>query len=44
MQGGTIVETVTADDLRAARVTHPHTVALRRLSVELEEPEPADPA
>jgi peptide/nickel transport system ATP-binding protein len=39
MQGGKIVETVTADDLRAGRVVHPHTAALRTLSVELEEPE-----
>jgi peptide/nickel transport system ATP-binding protein len=43
MQGGVIVETVTADDLRAGRVTHPHTADLRRLSVELEEPEGVDP-
>lgn len=42
MQGGTIVETVTSDDLRAASVKHPHTAALRRLSVELEEPETAE--
>ena len=38
MQGGELVETVSAGDLRAARVTHPHTAALRALSVELEQP------
>lgn len=37
MQGGELVETVGADDLRAGRVRHPHTAELRRLSVELEE-------
>ena len=37
MQGGEIVETLSADDLRAGRVHHPHTAELRRLSVELEE-------
>jgi peptide/nickel transport system ATP-binding protein len=37
MQGGELVETVSADDLRAGRVQHPHTAELRRLSVELEE-------
>jgi peptide/nickel transport system ATP-binding protein len=42
MQGGRIVEEVSADDLRAGRVKHPHTAALRELSVELEEPEGAD--
>jgi peptide/nickel transport system ATP-binding protein len=41
MQGGLLVETVTADALRAGHVTHPHTAALRALSVELEEPEGA---
>jgi peptide/nickel transport system ATP-binding protein len=41
MQGGELVETLTADDLRAGRTTHPHTTALRALSVELEEPEGA---
>jgi peptide/nickel transport system ATP-binding protein len=39
MQGGEMVETLTADALRTGRVTHPHTAALRELSVELEEPE-----
>ena len=39
MQGGQIVETITAEDLRAGRTKHPHTAALRELSVELEEPE-----
>ena len=37
MQGGEIVETLSAGDLRAGRVQHPHTAELRRLSVELEE-------
>jgi peptide/nickel transport system ATP-binding protein len=37
MQGGELVETVSAEDLRAGRVAHPHTAELRRLSVELEE-------
>jgi peptide/nickel transport system ATP-binding protein len=37
MQGGEIVETLTADDLREGRARHPHTQELRRLSVELEE-------
>jgi len=39
MQGGELVETLSADDLRAGRIKHPHTAALRELSVELEEPE-----
>jgi peptide/nickel transport system ATP-binding protein len=37
MQGGLMVEQVGAEDLRAGRVAHPHTAALRALSVELEE-------
>ena len=37
MQGGELVETVSAADLRAGRVQHPHTAELRALSVELEE-------
>jgi peptide/nickel transport system ATP-binding protein len=37
MQGGQMVELLTADDLRAGRTKHPHTEALRRLSVDLEE-------
>ena len=37
MQGGALVETVATEDLRAGRVTHPHTKELRSLSVELEE-------
>ncbi len=36
MQGGELVETVAAEDLRAGRVQHPHTAELRALSVELE--------
>ncbi len=37
MQGGRMVETLSAEDLRAGRVTHPHTAELRALSTELEE-------
>ncbi len=37
MQGGLMVETITAEDLRAGRTTHPHTTELRQLSTELEE-------
>jgi peptide/nickel transport system ATP-binding protein len=37
MQGGEMVEMLSAEDLRAGRVTHPHTADLRRLSTELEE-------
>ncbi len=37
MQGGELVETLSADDLRAGRVRHPHTRALRTLTLELEE-------
>ncbi|MEJ1975115.1 MAG: ABC transporter ATP-binding protein [Acetobacteraceae bacterium] len=36
MQGGELVETLSAEDLRAGRTRHPHTADLRRLSVELE--------
>ena len=39
MQGGELVELLTSDDLRAGRTHHPHTAALRELSIELEEPE-----
>jgi peptide/nickel transport system ATP-binding protein len=39
MQGGRMVELLTSDDLRAGRTKHPHTEALRRLSVDLEETE-----
>jgi peptide/nickel transport system ATP-binding protein len=39
MQAGEIVELLSADDLRAGRTRHPHTSALRKLSIELEEPE-----
>jgi peptide/nickel transport system ATP-binding protein len=39
MQGGELVELLSADDLRAGRISHPHTAALRELSIELEEPE-----
>jgi len=39
MQGGQMVEQLAADDLRAGRTKHPHTEALRRLSVDLEETE-----
>jgi peptide/nickel transport system ATP-binding protein len=37
MQGGQMVEQLSAEDLRAGRTKHPHTEALRRLSVDLEE-------
>ena len=37
MQAGKMVETLGVDDLRAGRVAHPHTAALRALSIELEE-------
>jgi peptide/nickel transport system ATP-binding protein len=37
MQGGQLVEILSSDDLRAGRTRHPHTEALRRLSVDLEE-------
>jgi peptide/nickel transport system ATP-binding protein len=39
MQGGELVELLSSDDLRAGRTRHPHTAALRELSIELEEPE-----
>jgi peptide/nickel transport system ATP-binding protein len=39
MQAGELVELLSADDLRAGRTRHPHTTALRELSIELEEPE-----
>jgi peptide/nickel transport system ATP-binding protein len=39
MQAGEIVELLSADDLRAGHTCHPHTTALRELSIELEEPE-----
>jgi peptide/nickel transport system ATP-binding protein len=37
MQGGEMVEMLSAEDLRAGRTRHPHTADLRRLSTELEE-------
>ena len=37
MQGGEMVEMLSAADLRAGRTKHPHTGELRRLSTELEE-------
>jgi len=37
MQGGDLVETLSADDLRAGRTRHPHTAELRALTVELED-------
>ncbi len=37
MQAGEIVEALSVEDLRAGRTRHPHTAALRALSVELEE-------
>jgi peptide/nickel transport system ATP-binding protein len=39
MQAGELVEVLSADNLRAGRTRHPHTAALRELSIELEEPE-----
>jgi peptide/nickel transport system ATP-binding protein len=42
MQGGEMVEQLSAEDLRAGRTHHPHTTQLRALSVELEEPEEAN--
>jgi peptide/nickel transport system ATP-binding protein len=39
MQAGQLVEMISAEDLRAGRTCHPHTAALRALSLELEEPE-----
>lgn len=44
MQGGELVELLTADDLRAGRTCHPHTASLRELSIELEEPDAAPTA
>src|SRR5690242_3910497 len=41
MQSGELVEILSADNLRAGRTHHPHTAALRALSIELEEPETA---
>ena len=37
MQGGELVEILSADDLRAGHIQHPHTRALRALTLELEE-------
>jgi peptide/nickel transport system ATP-binding protein len=37
MQDGMLVETLSAEDLRAGRTRHPHTSALRALSTDLEE-------
>jgi peptide/nickel transport system ATP-binding protein len=42
MQAGELVELLSADDLRVGRMRHPHTTALRELSIELEEPEEID--
>jgi peptide/nickel transport system ATP-binding protein len=36
MQNGEMVEQLSVEDLRAGRVTHPHTAALRALATELE--------
>ena len=43
MQGGDLMETLSADNLRAGHVRHPHTAELRALTVELEGSE-AQPA
>ena len=40
MQGGELVETLSADDLRAGRTQHPHTAALRELSYRAGRTEP----
>ncbi len=37
MQGGELVETLATNDLRAGRISHPHTAQLRTLTVELED-------
>jgi peptide/nickel transport system ATP-binding protein len=37
MQGGELVEQLSTEDLRTGQVRHPHTAALRALSVDLEE-------
>ena len=39
MQGGELVEEISADDLRAGNVRHPHTAQLRSLTLALEEPD-----
>ncbi|MGO8869280.1 MAG: ABC transporter ATP-binding protein [Alphaproteobacteria bacterium] len=44
MQEGELVELLSTDDLRAGRTRHPHTAALRALSLELEDPEVAKSA
>ncbi len=36
MQAGELVESLSVADLRAGRITHPHTASLRALAVELE--------
>ncbi len=36
MQGGELVETLSVEDLRAGRISHPHTASLRALAIELE--------
>jgi peptide/nickel transport system ATP-binding protein len=38
MQHGEMVEQLSADDLRARRIQHPHTAQLFDLSMTLEEP------
>ncbi|HAB72760.1 MAG TPA: ABC transporter ATP-binding protein, partial [Pantoea sp.] len=38
MQHGEMVEQLSADDLRARRIHHPHTAQLFDLSIGLEEP------
>ena len=44
MQEGELVELLSARDLSAGRTRHPHTAALRALSLELEDPEVAKSA
>ena len=36
MQAGELVETLSIEDLRAGRIRHPHTAALRDLRIELD--------
>ena len=44
MQEGELVELLSVEDLRAGRTRHPHTAALRALTLDLEDPETAKSA
>ena len=44
MQEGELVELLSVEDLRAGRTRHPHTAALRVLTLDLEDPETAKSA